>query len=165
MKNMIMVLLAAWLPVALGSVDTAQAISSTTDVSSLELTDTQGTVFKTSQSYTAGKKVLLVFWQTLCASCRREAPHISELAAKYAETLDVFGVVSGPESMVKTDAVIQTAEKWGITYPTVLDRSLELTKHFKVRGTPTLILLGEGDQILAQAHLLDEGFLKILNEK
>jgi len=117
------------------------------------MTDMNGAVHPVGEWIDAGEPVVLVFWQTWCGSCVEEAPLVEELHTSRPD-LHVFGVVSGSARDVNELEVGRTAMQLGLTYPQVLDRDLALTTGFGVQGTPTVIVLGAGGEVLYAEHHL-----------
>lgn len=63
-----------------------------------------------------GKSMVVNFWATWCAPCRREIPLLKELQAQYAGAgFQVVGV-----AVDFRDAVIEYAERMGIDYPLLI---------------------------------------------
>lgn len=63
-----------------------------------------------------GKSMVVNFWATWCAPCRREIPLLKELQAQYAGAgFQVVGV-----AVDFRDAVIDYAERMGIDYPLLI---------------------------------------------
>ena len=100
----------------------------------------------------SSKTVALVFWQTWCASCRKEAPSIVAAAKKYQPDIQFFGVVSGTDKFVNDDKVRKYTKRLGLFYPQVRDRDLAISNACKVKGTPTIVLLGKDLKPLYNAH-------------
>ena len=106
---------------------------------SFTLTTLDGAVVD-SDSIIGKKPVFLVFWATWCPNCKREIPHINELAAEFTSQGMLFlGInvgVNDSEAKVR-----RYAEKLKINYPVYFDKGSQLTKKFKVSGTPTVIIV------------------------
>ena len=99
-----------------------------------------------------GITIALVFWQTWCGPCKKEAPHIQEASQKYAGKIQFFGVISGPDDVVDEEKIRNFVREQGLTYPQIRDRELVLTSDYEVKGTPTIIVLGASGAILYQGH-------------
>lgn len=113
--------------------------------------DTAGKSMVIADELGAGKKVALVFWQAWCAPCRAEAPSLVAASRKYPD-LRIIGVVSGPDESVDVEELQRTIAELQLPYPTLRDRSLELTQAFEVTGTPTIVVLGAKGEVLYRGH-------------
>lgn len=102
-----------------------------------------------------GKKVALVFWQSWCASCRREAPELVEASRRYPG-IEIIGVVPGPDESVDEAELERAVHDLGLPYRSVRDRELTLTNALDVTGTPTIVVLDRNGQILYQGHTVPE---------
>ena len=117
--------------------------------------DTAGKPVVIADELRAGKNVALVFWQAWCAPCRAEAPALADASRKYSD-LEIIGVVSGPDESVDAEQLQQTIAELQIPYPSLRDRTLELTRAFEVTGTPTIVVLGEQGEVLYRGHKVPE---------
>ena len=129
----------------------AAPVAAATQVA-LRVTDMDGGEHDLSAIAQDGTPVVLVFWQTWCASCRKEAPELIAATRQYEGKLAFFGVVPGPEAAVDDAEVRRVAKAQKSPWPQVRDRDLFLTKHFKVDGTPTIVVVGEGGVVLYHGH-------------
>jgi thiol-disulfide isomerase/thioredoxin len=89
----------------------------------------------------ADRTVVLVFWQTWCASCLGEAPRLREAARAHADELVFVGVVSGPDSAVDEAELKRVVTRLDLPYPELRDRDGAWSKAFGVTATPTLVAL------------------------
>jgi thiol-disulfide isomerase/thioredoxin len=111
-----------------------------------------GSTYRMEDALGAGRTVALVFWQPWCGSCKAEAPHASSAAARFADTMDVVGVVSGPTGAVDESLVKEAIFDWGITYPTLRDRDLTLTRAFEVSATPMIVIVEPGGSVVYRSE-------------
>jgi thiol-disulfide isomerase/thioredoxin len=118
----------------------------------IRVEDMQGRVHDLDATLAQGKPVVLVFWQTWCRSCLREAPEISEAAQRHGDALLFLGVVSGPEEAVDDRRVTELVERFDMDYPQIRDRDLRLTKQLGVAGTPTIVVLGTDGSVVYKEH-------------
>ena len=128
---------------------TAPAVEPT---SVLQVVDMEGHDLDLDATIAAGRNVVLVFWQTWCGPCRREAPRLAEAATSHAEGLQFVGVVAGAEDDVDDEKVRAYVEKYHLPYPQVRDLDLSLTRLYEVVGTPTIIILGPGREVLYRGN-------------
>ncbi len=95
----------------------------------------------------AGKHVLVNFWATWCAPCRKEMPMLSELQAEFGG--DDFEVVTIATGRNPPQAITKFFEEIGVdNLPTYLDPRQALAREMAVLGLPiTVILDPEGMEI------------------
>lgn len=90
-----------------------------------------------------GKSLLINFWATWCEPCRREMP---DLEAISRERSDV--VVIGVNLRESADQVSAFASEVDVTFPTLLDRTGDVTRYFGVGvGLPTTYFVDAQGQI------------------
>lgn len=91
------------------------------------------------------KPLFLVFWATWCPNCKREIPHINKLAEEFGpqggkgKGMEFLGINVGVNDSEKK--VRRYAKKYTMDYPIYFDKDSNLTKRFKVQGTPTIIIV------------------------
>ena len=85
-----------------------------------------------------GKVVLYDIWTYSCINCVRTLPYITEWNEKYSdEGLVIVGIHSPEFEFEKNEKNVRTAvDKYGITYPVVLDNDMEIWKAFENRYWP-----------------------------
>ena len=93
----------------------------------MKLTNLDGTPFDTSVFI--GKPIFLNIWATWCPPCVGEMPHLNELAAEYADKINIIGLHS--EGLTVTEAgelianeetntlAVQLQADMNLTYPLV----------------------------------------------
>jgi peroxiredoxin len=89
-----------------------------------------------------GQPAVLVFWTAWCPSCKEEAPHINELAAKYeSQGVRVVGINIQDSAARLAGGV----KDFGIKYAVASDADASVARRYKVVGTPTVVFLdGQG---------------------
>jgi thiol-disulfide isomerase/thioredoxin len=118
-----------------------------------EVVDMDGARHDLDADLAAGKAVVLVWWQTWCASCKAETPELAAAARAHADHLSFIGVVPGTDDNVDDGEVREVARDLGLPYPNVRDRALALTGAFGVEGTPTIVVLeGSPAQVVWTGH-------------
>ncbi len=115
------------------------------------LNDTTGRPLVIADEFATGKKVTLVFWQAWCAPCRAEAPELVAASRKYT-SMEIVGVVSGPDDAVDADELERAIRELGLPYRNVRDRALDLTRALEIRGTPTIVVLDATGRVLYRGH-------------
>ena len=112
-----------------------------------------------------GKLVIINFWATWCAPCKKEMPSLDSLYQdKNFKNLQAFAVNMEQPNKLKTknfftDLNIQKLEIF-------FDQNLNFVKEFKLRGVPTTILINkkgeEFARIIGEVNFQDKKFLKWL---
>tara|TARA_B100000029_G_scaffold64502_1_gene57727 strand:+ start:1588 stop:2127 length:540 start_codon:yes stop_codon:yes gene_type:complete len=114
-----------------------------------------------------GKLVIINFWATWCAPCKKEMPSLDMLYqdANF-KNLQIFAVNMEEPNKQKTknffdDLNIQKLEIF-------FDRNLNFVKEFKLRGVPTTILINkkgeEFARIVGEVNFMDKKFVKWLSK-
>lgn len=86
-----------------------------------------------------GKPVVLNFWATWCAPCRKEMPSLSRLAEQLGDDAQVVTVASGPGN---DEAIDRFLAEIGVTnLPKYRDKDQSLTRAMGVLGLPVTVLI------------------------
>ena len=133
-------------------------------ISSLIFEDFSGNEINLNQYN--GKLVIINFWATWCAPCKKEMPSLDKLyQAKNFKNLQVFAVNMEQPNTLKTkkffdDLNIKKLEIFFVS-------NLNFVKEFKLRGVPTTVLINkkgeEFARIIGEVDFLDKKFLKWLS--
>ena len=84
-----------------------------------------------------GKVLLVDFWATWCAPCRREMPGYEDLYRRYGSRgVMIIGIAMDWDA----DAVTKFARKLGVTYPLLLNGA-QVQQQFGILGLPTTFLV------------------------
>jgi len=96
-----------------------------------------------------GKVVVLDFWSTGCAPCRRQIPELKTLWRKMKPRgVVVVGITTGGESL---DETVRFGRDHRLDYPVVLDDRGVAATAYEVKTLPTLYVLDRRGKITA-AH-------------
>tara|TARA_Y100000590_G_scaffold401950_1_gene487225 strand:+ start:2250 stop:2789 length:540 start_codon:yes stop_codon:yes gene_type:complete len=132
-------------------------------VSSIKFEDFYGT--KIDLNDYKGKLVIINFWATWCAPCKKEMPSLERLSQNTKfNNLQVLPVNMEKPNMEKTKNFFSelNIEKLQIYF----DRDLNFVKEFKLRGVPTTILINkkgeEFARIIGEVDFENKKFLKWL---
>jgi len=115
------------------------------DVSQQEFFDPAGNTYTLADWQ--GKYVLLNFWATWCAPCRKEMPDLQELQAEFGgERFEVVPVATGRNALAGIDRFF---DEIGITeLPVLLDPKQKLARDMAVLGLPISVIINpEGQEI------------------
>ena len=114
-----------------------------------------------------GKLIIINFWATWCAPCKKEMPSLDSLYQdNNFKNLQVFAVNMEQPNTSKTkkffaDLNIRKLEIF-------FDNNLNFVKEFKLRGVPTTVLINkkgeEFARIIGETNFQDKRFLKWLSK-
>ena len=94
-----------------------------------------------------GKFVLLNFWATWCAPCRKEMPAMSNLHDEFgADALEVVGVHVGPSLA----GVKKFLEAVPVSFTILMDKDMSLAS-WGVQGLPTTFLINPEGKLIYKA--------------
>ena len=112
-----------------------------------------------------GQHIVLNFWATWCAPCRKEMPHLSQLQDQFGDGLEVVTVATGINQRPAMENFF--AEIGVDNLPLHTDNNSALARDFGVVGLPvTLILDPDGFEIarlIGDADWTSESAVGILN--
>lgn len=103
-----------------------------------------------NKSYSAGgerdKALIVNFWASWCEPCKEEAPELMELAAKYENELDIYGVnVTKYDNEKNARAFVEDFE---LTYPILFDPDGKVYEQlYKGKVFPTNVLIDKNGVI------------------
>lgn len=111
-----------------------------------EVFTTEGGVERTMAHY-EGKYVLLNFWATWCAPCRKEMPGLDELQAEFGgDTFEVVTIATGRNPMPAIKRFFDEEEIQNL--PILLDPKQSMARDMGVLGLPITVLIDpEGHEI------------------
>ncbi len=115
------------------------------EVSDVTFTDPDGGEFQLTDF--AGKHVLVNFWATWCAPCRKEMPMLSELQTEFGgEAFEVVTIATGRNELQGIRRFFEEVEVDNL--PLFLDPRSGLARDMGILGLPiTLILDPDGNEI------------------
>ena len=109
--------------------------------------------------------MILNFWATWCAPCKREMPSLEKLTHLYPE-IKVFAINMEKPNKLKTQDFFKFIGV--LSLDIYFDPELKLVKKFKMRGLPTSILIdkngNEFGRIIGEIDFTDEKFINILKK-
>jgi cytochrome c biogenesis protein CcmG/thiol:disulfide interchange protein DsbE len=94
-----------------------------------------------------GKKAILLDWWSInCAPCVQAIPSLIDLHERYSDDLLVVGM--NVDSFVKRVRRFVKTQKFKISYPTVLDKRLNVMKRYKSTIVPTTVIIDKKGKII-----------------
>ncbi len=89
----------------------------------------------------AGRPLVVNFFASWCAPCKREAPGLAKLAHAYGRRVGMLGIaLTSPRAKIEA-----FTHHFGWTWPIVDDSGLRLAQRFGVVGQPTtFVIAGDG---------------------
>ncbi|MBT8267373.1 MAG: TlpA family protein disulfide reductase [Bacteroidia bacterium] len=82
-----------------------------------------------------GKFVLIDFWATWCAPCRKAIPELNEISKEFAEDLVVIGISDEPREKIESMTEVE------IDYFSAYDTQKTLNTIFQVKGIPHAVIV------------------------
>ena len=112
-----------------------------------------------------GKLVIINFWATWCAPCKREMPSLDSLNQNSNfENLKVLAVNMEKPNPIKPKKFFENLKIKNLEI--FFDQDLNFVKKFKLKGMPTTILINKNGEefarILGEVNFEDRKFLKWL---
>ena len=112
-----------------------------------------------------GNIMIINFWATWCAPCKREMPSLEKLTNKYPE-IKVYAINTEKPNKLKIRDFFRIIDV--VSLDTYYDPDFKLVKQFKMRGLPTSILIDkEGNEfgrVIGEVDFVSENFLEIIKK-
>ncbi|MGH8057753.1 MAG: peroxiredoxin family protein, partial [Candidatus Entotheonellia bacterium] len=96
-----------------------------------------------------GKLVLLNFWATWCAPCRIEMPSMERLYQTFKKA--EFALLAVSIDRQGTQMVRPFVEELKLTFPILLDQTMEVSRQYGLRGLPTTYLIDPEGRLIGAA--------------
>jgi len=99
-----------------------------------------------------GQLFLINFWATWCAPCIEEMPALQSLHAKFKDRgFQVVGIaVDDTEENVR-----EVVQRYGITYPIIIDNKAQSKRQYQVKGFPESFLLDGEHRVMVVSDPAD----------
>ena len=132
-------------------------------ISPIIFEDFSGNEVKLKNYY--GKLIIINFWATWCAPCKKEMPSLDSLYLNNNfKNLEIFAVNMEQPNQTKAKKFFTELNIKNLKI--FFDKNLNFVKEFKLRGVPTTILINkEGNEfarIIGEVNFEDRKFLKWL---
>ena len=113
-----------------------------------------------------GKLVILNFWATWCAPCKKEMPSLDSLKSnKVLDNLEIFPINIGKDNFKKFQKFFSELKIKNLEI--YFDSPITLTKELSLRGIPTTIIFNRRGQefarIIGSIDFSDESFIEWLS--
>ena len=107
---------------------------------------------RVSTASTAGKTVIINFWNTWCTPCRQELPALKQFYAQHQDDPDVvmIGIVRDPQESTKT--IKRYADDEGMKWTIALDPGDRAALDFGTRGQPETIAVSPSGFVTASFY-------------
>jgi thiol-disulfide isomerase/thioredoxin len=112
-----------------------------------------------------GNIMILNFWATWCAPCKKEMPSLEKLSKEYPE-IQIYPINLEKPNQDKTQKFFTDLEisKLNIYF----DPKFSLVRSFNMRGVPTSILINKNGQefgrIIGEVDFFDKSFIDLLKK-
>ena len=129
----------------------------------IAFSDSKGQIIELSKL--KGKLIILNFWATWCAPCKKEMPSLDKLSIKYSDIL-IFPINLEKPNPKKSKEFFDNLKIKNLSI--YFDPDFKLTKQFQLRGIPTTILINkEGKEfarIIGEIDFNDKKFVEWLRQ-
>jgi cytochrome c biogenesis protein CcmG/thiol:disulfide interchange protein DsbE len=107
---------------------------------------------RVSKASTAGKTVIINFWNTWCTPCRDELPALKAFYAAHATDSDLvmIGIVRDPQESTKT--IKRYVSEEGMNWTIALDPGDQAALDFGTRGQPETIAVSPSGEVVASYY-------------
>ena len=110
--------------------------------------------------------MVLNFWATWCAPCKKEMPSLEKLAQELPQ-IDVYPINMEPPNKLRVRDWLQDIGV--VSLNTYFDPQLDLAKKFKLIGMPTTVLIdkdgNEFGRIMGEFDFNEKNFINFLENK
>ena len=91
-----------------------------------------------------GQVVLVNFWASWCGPCRQEMPQLNRLYDKYRSAgFVMLGVNIDDDPRAATN----TAARWGVKFPVLLDADKAVSKRYDLGSMPATVLIDRDGKV------------------
>jgi thiol-disulfide isomerase/thioredoxin len=102
--------------------------------------------------FLGNKIILLNFWATWCPYCVAEIPHLNKIEKSLSGQVKFLSIDIGE----KPERVQSFAQKKEILFDILLDQQGEVARRYRVKGTPTNIVIDKKGNIVYYGYELDK---------
>jgi thiol-disulfide isomerase/thioredoxin len=135
------------------------SVFSYSQLSSVKLTDVEKR--KSVCIPASGNLQVFVFLSPECPLCQNYTGLLNKLNQQYAGKVRLYGIIPGRTFTV--ESVTAFARKYKITYPLLIDASLELSHYLQASITPEVIFLNDKNELVYKGAI--DNWLKDLGKQ
>jgi cytochrome c biogenesis protein CcmG, thiol:disulfide interchange protein DsbE len=88
----------------------------------------------------AGEPTVINLWASWCAECRDELPLLARAHREYGDQVRILGIDVNDAA---PEAAIRLADRAGVTYPQLVDRTLRLRAPLRIAAVPQTVFVDE----------------------
>jgi len=100
-----------------------------------------------------GNKIVLInFWATWCPYCVAEIPHLNKIEKSLADQVKFLSIDIGE----KLEKVQSFAKKKEILFDVLLDEQGDVARRYRIKGTPTNIVIDKKGNIVYYGYELNK---------
>lgn len=92
-----------------------------------------------------GKVVMINFWATWCAPCRKEMPLLNDIYNKHSKSGFVLMGINIDNKPKKAEKM---AKKLGINFPVLFDNTKKVSEAYGVSAMPFTVILDKGGRVI-----------------
>ncbi|HEY9558424.1 MAG TPA: TlpA disulfide reductase family protein [Acidimicrobiales bacterium] len=92
-----------------------------------------------------GSPVVLNFWASWCAPCRREMPALAQVSAELDGRVSFIGI----DHQDRREEALALLRQTGVRYPTAFDPTGGTAQDYGLRGMPTTVFIDADGRVLA----------------
>ena len=112
-----------------------------------------------------GNIMILNFWATWCAPCKREMPSLEKLTNQFPQ-IKVYAINTEKPNKLKVRDFFRSIDV--VSLDTYYDPDFKLVKQFKMRGLPTSILIdkngNEFGRVIGEVDFVSEEFVNLIKK-
>ena len=112
-----------------------------------------------------GNIMILNFWATWCAPCKREMPSLEKLTNQFPK-VKVYAINMEKPNKLKVRDFFRSIDV--VSLDTYYDPDFKLVKQFKMRGLPTSILIDknadEFGRVIGEVDFVSEDFINLIKK-
>lgn len=94
-----------------------------------------------SSETNAGKVVVIDFWETWCAPCRRQLPILEKTYKYYKNNKKVSFLIVNPCKKDSFNSALQFIQKSNYDLPFAIDSNSIITERFRIQSLPTTLII------------------------